>query len=121
MSSFPVSSTAVNAADLLQGRSLPSKGTTAPAQLRHAATEFESILLSQWLQGAESSFGSVPGADDDEDAGDEQMKNFAVQALAKSFSDSGGIGLAKIVSSALAHTEAATPKPQPPPPSGPGR
>ena len=66
------------------------------------AKEFESILLGQWLQGAESSFGSVPGADEDRDAGDDQIKSFAVQQLAKGMSDAGGIGIANIVSKALA-------------------
>ncbi len=99
MSDFPVSSAGFNAVNLLQHTG-SAKGT-GPGQLAHAAKEFESILLSQWLQGAECSFGSVPGADDDADPGDEQMKSFAVQSLAKAFTDSGGIGLAKLVSKAL--------------------
>ncbi len=74
---------------------------TKDAKLTRTAKEFESILLGQWLQGAESSFGSVPGGENDSDAGDEQMKGFAVQQLAKSFSDSGGIGIAKLVLKAL--------------------
>ena len=63
------------------------------------AKEFESILLGQWLQAAESTFGSVPG--DEEDAGAEQMRSFAVQQLAKGLSNTGGIGLAPLVAEAL--------------------
>ena len=74
---------------------------TKDAKLTRTAKEFESILLGQWLQGAESSFGSVPGGENDSDAGDEQVKGFAVQQLAKSLSDSGGIGIAKLVLKAL--------------------
>lgn len=105
MSDFAISQAGLNTVNLLRN-SPPAKGT-APTQLAHAAKEFESILLGQWLQGAESSFGSVPGADDEADAGDEQMKSFAVQSLAKAFTDSGGIGLAKLVSKALDGKDAA--------------
>lgn len=102
MADFHTVSAGVSAIDL-QGTALPSSRASSSKQLAHAASEFESILLSQWLQGAESSFGSMPGADDEQDAGDEQMKSFAVQALAKGFTVSGGIGLASIVTRALAH------------------
>ena len=87
--------------------SAPSGSSTqsdSAAQLMPHAREFESILLSQWLQGAESSFGSVPGGAEDQDAGDEQFKSFAVQQLAKSITDSGGVGIAAIVAKALAHS-----------------
>ena len=77
--------------------------STNQTGLTRTAKEFESILLGQWLQGAESSFGTVPGGEDDTDAGEEQMKGFAVQQLAKSFSDSGGVGIAKLVLRALDH------------------
>jgi Rod binding domain-containing protein len=66
-----------------------------------AAQQFESILLSQWLQNAEDSFGTVPGADADQDSGDEQMRSFAVQQLGAVFSKAGGLGIASIISSAL--------------------
>ena len=84
--------------------SLAAVGTSSN-QLMSKAKEFESILLGQWLQAAESSFGNVPG-DEEEDAGDEQMKSFGVQQLAKGLSDSGGIGIAAIVSKALAKSTA---------------
>lgn len=76
-------------------------GALKSSQLIPKAKEFESILLSQWLQGAETSFGSVPGGDEDQDAGDEQMRGFAVQQLAQAFSEAGGIGIAKMVTKAL--------------------
>lgn len=82
--------------------SVPLRTQDTAAGIRHAAGEFESILLNQWLEGAEATFGSVPGGDGDEDAGDEQMKSFAMQALAKGITAAGGIGLSSLVSSALA-------------------
>lgn len=80
----------------------PTGNAANAGQIRHAAGEFESILLNQWLEGAESSFGTVPGADDDQDAGDAQMKSFAVQTLAKGITAAGGVGLASLVAKALA-------------------
>ena len=76
-------------------------GAMSPGKLDSTAKEFESVLLTQWLQAAESSFGSVPGGDDDQDSGGEQMKSFGVQQLATALSNAGGIGIAKMVSRAL--------------------
>ncbi len=67
-----------------------------------SAKEFESMLLSNWLQQAEQSMASVPGADDDEDAGArDQMMSLGVQSLATSMTNSGGIGIAAMISKAL--------------------
>jgi Rod binding domain-containing protein len=72
------------------------------AKIEKSAKEFESMLLSNWLQQAEQSMASVPGADDDEDAGTrEQMMSLGVQSLATSMTASGGIGIAKMISKAL--------------------
>lgn len=101
MTDFPSISSGPNATALSQ-TAVPSRNTTTPGGIRKAAGEFESILLNQWLEGAESTFGTVPGGDEDEDAGDAQMKSFAVQALAKGITAAGGIGLASLVSKALA-------------------
>ena len=74
------------------------------ARLSSAAKEFESVLLGQWLKEAESSFGSVPGSEED-DAGGEQMKEFAMQHVAAEITDRGGIGIAPMVEKALAKQE----------------
>lgn len=73
----------------------------ADPKLATAAKQFETVLLSQWLQDAESSFASVPGADSDTDAGSDQLKGLATQQLATSFAASGGIGISKLVLGAL--------------------
>lgn len=73
------------------------------SKLSSASKEFESLLLGQWLQAAETSFGSVPGADEDQDDGDDQMKSFGVQQLAKAITNAGGIGIADMISKALAY------------------
>ena len=60
------------------------------------------MLLSNWLQQAEQSMASVPGAEDDEDAGArDQMMSLGVQSLATSMTNSGGIGIAAMISKAL--------------------
>lgn len=71
------------------------------ARIASTARQFESILLGQWLQGAESSFGAVPGEAEDQDAGGDQMKSFALQQLATSLANHGGIGISGLVSKAL--------------------
>ncbi len=64
--------------------------------------EFESMLLSTWLQQAEQSMATVPGAEDDDDAaGRDQMMSMGVQSLANSMAASGGIGIAKMVAKAM--------------------
>lgn len=89
---------------------LPSNGTDAAAKpaadskLACAAKQFETVLLSQWLQDAESSFASVPGGDSDSDAGSDQLKGLATQQLATSFTATGGIGISKLVLGALTKT-----------------
>lgn len=80
---------------------------TNTARLSSAAKEFESVLLGQWLKDAESTFGSVPGSEED-DAGGEQMKDFAMQHLATEITNRGGIGIAPMVESALAKQETST-------------
>lgn len=86
---------------------LPSAGSGVAAKaavdpkLATAAKQFETVLLSQWLQDAESSFASVPGGDSDTDAGSDQLKGLATQQLATSFAASGGIGISRLVLGAL--------------------
>ncbi len=72
------------------------------AKIAKAGKDFESILLGNWLQGAEESFAKVPGGDgDDDDAGSGQFQGIAMQALAGSLTASGGIGIAKMITRSL--------------------
>jgi len=72
------------------------------ARIEKGAKEFESILLNSWLQQAEQSMASVPGAEDDEDAsGREQMMSLGVQSLSTAMVASGGIGIASMIVKAL--------------------
>ena len=93
------------------------KSSNQDAKIDKSSKEFESMLLSTWLQQAEQSFATVPGADDDDDAGRSQMMSLGVQTLATSMADSGGIGIGKMIAKALhaqadkaaAHSGAAAP------------
>jgi Rod binding domain-containing protein len=77
-------------------------GGKTDSKIEKSARDFESMLLSNWLQQAEQSMASVPGAEDDEDAGArDQMMSLGVQSLATSMTNSGGIGIAAMISKAL--------------------
>jgi Rod binding domain-containing protein len=83
-----------------------AKAANDSAKIDKGAQQFEAMLLSTWLQQAEQSFGTVPGADDDEDAaGRSQMMSLGVQSLSESLAASGGIGIAKMIAKAM-HAQA---------------
>ena len=73
------------------------------AKIDKSSKDFESILLSSWLQGAEKSFATVPGGDgeDDDDSSKDQFQGIAMQALGSSLTASGGIGIAKMIAQHL--------------------
>ena len=81
---------------------------TSDAKIDKSAQEFESMLLSTWLQQAEQSMGTAPGGDsDDEDAGArDQMMSLGVQSLSTAMAASGGIGIGKMIAKALHATAA---------------
>jgi Rod binding domain-containing protein len=76
-------------------------------KIEKSAKDFESILLSSWLQQAEQSFGSLPGSEeeDDADSGKEQFQGIAMQSLGASLAASGGIGIAKMIAKSLHKAE----------------
>lgn len=100
MSTATISAATIGANDA-SGALAGASARTPSGGLLHAAKEFESMLLTQWLQAAETTFASTPGADDDADGADLQMKGYAVQALAKGITEAGGIGLSSLVAQAL--------------------
>jgi Rod binding domain-containing protein len=81
-----------------------SPSGTEDAKIDKAGKDFESILLGSWLSQAEQSFAKVPGGDgqdEDDDSGKDQFQGIAMQALAGSLTASGGIGIAKMITSNL--------------------
>jgi Rod binding domain-containing protein len=81
--------------------------STVNSKIDKSSKDFESILLSSWLQQAEQSFGSLPGSDDgdDADSGKEQFQGIAMQSLGASLVASGGIGIAKMIAKSLHKAE----------------
>ena len=72
------------------------------AKIAKGAREFEAMLLANWMQKAEESMATVPGAEDDEDmAGREQMMSLGVQSVAASLAASGGIGIGRMIGHAM--------------------
>lgn len=90
--------------DRLMAQAQGGGGSNEKAKIEKAGRDFESILLGSWLQGAEQSFAAAPGGDDEEDSSREQFMGMAMQQLAGTLTASGGIGLARMISS---HLEAA--------------
>jgi Rod binding domain-containing protein len=80
----------------------PGRAAIDDSKIEKGSKEFESILLGSWLQQAEQSFASVPGADDDEDAAQRgQMMSLGVQTVATSLAATGGIGIGKMIAKAM--------------------
>jgi Rod binding domain-containing protein len=94
-----------NALQLREDRMIrQAKSPVSPnddAKIEKGAKEFESILVGSWLQQAEQSFATLPGAEDDQDPGRDQMMSFGVQTLSTSLMAAGGIGIAKMIAKAM--------------------
>lgn len=89
---------------MLQNLNAQKKGQIDDARIDKGAKEFEAMLLGSWLQQAQQSMATVPGADEDEDNGTkEQMMSIGVQSVARSIVASGGIGIASMISKAMHH------------------
>jgi Rod binding domain-containing protein len=89
-----------NADRLIQGVK-SSKSAADSAKIEKGAREFEAVLVGSWLQQAEQSFGTVPGADEGQDVGRGSMMSLGVQTLATSMAATGGIGIGKMVAKAM--------------------
>lgn len=76
-------------------------GAGQKAKIEKGAKEFEALLLAGWLRDAEQSLATVPGADDDQDAGQDTMTSLGVQTLAESLANSGGIGIGAMIAKAM--------------------
>ncbi len=76
-------------------------GASDDTKIEKGAREFEAILVGSWLQQAEQSFATVPGADEDQDAGGQQMMSLGVQQLATAMAANGGLGIGKMIAKAM--------------------
>jgi len=85
---------------MIQQMKSPSTSTD-DAKIAKGAREFESILVGSWLQQAEQSFATLPGADDDQDPGRDSMMSLGVETLSRSLAAAGGIGIGKMIAKAM--------------------
>jgi len=96
LSSYTPSTMQVREAELV--KQTAQQGKMDLKKLDKAATEFEAILLGQWLSQAQHSFSSVPGSEEEhEDPGHDQWQSLGMQELGKSLAKSGGLGIAKMI------------------------
>ncbi len=101
--------------DLMIRQMNSAAGTGDDAKIEKGSKEFEAILVGSWLQQAEQSFATVPGADEDQDPGGQQMMSLGVQQLATAMAANGGLGIGKMIAKAMhenadrANAQAATP------------
>lgn len=72
----------------------------ADLKIRKAGARFEGILLNKVWGDLERAFTDLPGKKADQST--EAYSGFAMQALASGLADAGGIGLGRIIASALA-------------------
>jgi Rod binding domain-containing protein len=87
--------------DLMLRQMKSPAGASDDAKIEKGAKEFEAILVGSWLQQAEQSFATVPGADDDQDPGGQQMMSLGVQQLATAMAANGGLGIGKMIAKAM--------------------
>ena len=91
----------------VQGLRNPSTKDNA-SKIDKAAHDFESIMVGQWLEKAEKSFATVPGADPDrdQDSSHDQFQSIACESLARGLSKNGSFGIAAMISKHLAASAA---------------
>jgi len=79
------------------------------AKIDKAARDFESILVSQWLEKAEKSFATVPGKtpEQESDSTRDQFQSIACQFLAADMSKTGAFGIASLIRKQLQAAAAA--------------
>jgi len=93
---------------------LKNTSDASKAKIEKSAKDFESVLMSHWLEQAEQSFATVPGGDpnDDPASGKDQFQSIAMQAVAGALSGHrGGLGIATMVAKHLEATHKPVPDP----------
>jgi Rod binding domain-containing protein len=79
-----------------------------PEAIAKAASQFEALLIGQFLKSAREASGSGWMGTDSEDA-DAGMIELAEQQLSQALATRGGLGLAKLVTEGLTKAEKITP------------
>ena len=80
-------------------RSSSAKDT--PEKIGKAAKDFEALLIAQMLKSARESGGGITGDADEQDETNSTLMELGEQQLAQAMSNSGGLGIAKMVVAGL--------------------
>lgn len=75
------------------------------AKLRSSSTEFESILLSQWIERAQQTFAASP--DEPSDAAHDTLSSLGAQALGAALARQNALGIARLLTTQLSAQPAA--------------
>ncbi len=76
-------------------RELRSPACGDANKVHKSATDFESILLSSWLEKMEQTIQTLPG--DEQDPGADNFQSLGVQAISGAIVARGGFGIAKVI------------------------
>jgi Rod binding domain-containing protein len=97
----------MNAASFTRSRSVAAEPITtdaaatktdpkSDARLKKAASDFESILVTSWLEKMRNSF-SLDGQSEDAMPGADSMTALATQSVAQAMAARGGFGIGKVL------------------------
>jgi len=74
----------------------------SPEKIKHAAKDFEAVLINQMLQSArEAGGGGLTGGGDEESQQNSALLELGEQQFAQALASSGGLGIAKMVIAGL--------------------
>ena len=74
----------------------------SPEKIKHAAKDFEAVLINQMLQSArEAGGGGLTGGGDQESQQNSALLELGEQQFAQALASNGGLGLAKMVVAGL--------------------
>jgi len=82
---------------------VPPASQDSPEKVKDAASQFESLLMSELLKAARPE-GSWTGGE--QDSAGESAMGMAEQYLAQALASSGGLGIADLISAGLRQSEA---------------
>jgi Rod binding domain-containing protein len=81
---------------------LAASGSKDSAEkIQKAATDFEALLIAQMIKSARESGGGMTGDSDEQDETNATLVELGEQQMAQALSNSGGLGIAKMVIAGL--------------------
>jgi Rod binding domain-containing protein len=72
-----------------------------PERIQKSAKDFEALLIAQILKSAREAGGGITGDAEEQDETNSTVLELGEQQLAQALSDSGGLGIAKMVVAGL--------------------